>query len=531
MAAIPRQTKTKNYYNQEIVYKSVKFPNPVKEAQKTSPTKPSDMIRAHQAKQNLLQSFAINKNMQNGIDMSNQRFFKPVTSKLTDSDNKLLDKLTDSDNKLLNKLTDSELRNLLTFTDDEQKNKEKVNKLVELFQDNFNPAIKYLLNVPAVQELLKKTGTQVDEMLDNKVSLVKAELEKDLSKLKPNTDSWKPLKIPKTEVLKWFIDYKPDDLPPFELCMDPEYITEGILGVFKELNSKSYFKLLPENAEYFTSIEVVNDNNERLEYPLEKEFIFMLVENKIVDNKELKENYLHIVNHTIGNKLGSVIDQFNSGKKVGFPIYDYEDEATIKAKKENNKIEAAEQLQNWANKSVKFKEWIAPLHGVNLVKNVNKFLKDVNEEPDLENSSVEGSENKPLVLVTPAHQYNLRSQSASKVKLSPEGKTLLKDYMKDKSKDKKTLKNEIKQMAADDPAAYGYLIEGKSLEIKTLIIPPNKTDRFERIKVILGALEADSTADYLEEYSAIVDALLSDKMITKDQHLFLAKKYFEIVNE
>jgi len=47
----------------------------------------------------------------------------------------------------------------------------------------------------------------------------------------------------------------------------------------------------------------------------------------------------------------------------------------------------------------------------------------------------------------------------------------------------------------------------------------------------LGALEADSTANYLEEYTAIVDSMLNDKIITGDQHKFLIKKYYYLVNE
>ena len=235
-------------------------------------------------------------------------------------------------------------------------------------------------------------------------------------------------------------------------------------------------------------------------------------------------------NHTVKDKVDNVFSQFKSGQVSDHMITD---EFTI----EENKRVAAEQITRWAKQSMKFREWIATLQPGDIISDAKKFLEDIEEDEVDTLHSLQPTAS-TLFSATPS-RMSLRSDtrrkeeldqstfktpqnvsSIPKVKLSPDGKQFLKDAMKlYPNKTKQELKQEVINMANDKTldTDYSYFIkDGKGIKApKVIIIPPTKLARFDRIKVILGAIEADSSADYLDEYSAIVDNLLTGKMITK----------------
>jgi hypothetical protein len=498
MAAIPSSWKRK----------VVKFPDPVEQAQVVFATRPEDMRRTYDAKQSFLQSCSDYKNMMSGVDFSNQKLFQTVTDKLTETD----------------------IKNMLPWTGNEVEDKKRMDKLQLLFKDAGSPALKYFLGTPEVKALVDQAKTG----LDNRILDTYSALDAGLTSLQNQFDQavGKPVQIPMDFISRKFARADLKELPLFEIVMDPAGADKGIMGVFIDLESRSYFELLPRNENYKSSVRAINEKAEGKDYPLTEEFCEVLTENKTTNNTLIKGNYLEIVNHTIGEKLGNIIIQLQTGQEVGYPKSNDEDMIM------ELKLQAARLIDEWATKSVKFREWIVPLYPGDIIKEAEKLLALAKEE-DSQPPPVKQIPETPRVLRSDSRRKKELEESVfrtparmpaptvkSEFSLSPEGKTLLAEYMK-KGTNKKQAREEIKKMAKNDPENFGDLVIKKGGKIKTILVPPSKIARFERIKVILGALEADSTADYLEEYTAIVDSLLSDKTINKDQHKFLIQKYLD----
>lgn len=488
MAAVPRSWRRKR----------VKFPDPVAQAQVMFTDRPEDMMRAYSSNQSFLESSADYKNMMSGADYSNQRLFQTVTNKLTETD----------------------FRNMLPITGNVEEDEKRMKKLALLLEKVGGPAIE-----------------QVKAALSNSImDTVKPEL----TNLQKQVDqvTGKPVQISNDLIDEVFGKSDQREVPLFEVTFDGyEY---GKMGIFTELGSTSYLKLLPQDADYKSAISAVNELNVEKSFMLTDKFCEVLASDMITDNTALRDNYLAIIHHTIGDKLGDAINRYRTGIEPGSHTGD---KHMVKAVK----LDAAKQLQEWLTKSIKFRKWIAPLHLVNAVE-VEELIKSAESESVEAAKSTEAAKpaEQPVVMTTPSTpRMQLRSDTRkqegsefatpkpgkpdkpgkSDYGLSPEGKKELAEIMKATGKSKQQIKAEIIAKARADPENLGDFIVKKGGQVKTIVVPPSKLARFDRIKVILGAITADSTADYLEEYTAIVDSLLKDEMITKDQHKFLIKKY------
>jgi hypothetical protein len=468
MAALPPSAY--RYKSRNVRMSRVTFPDPIQEAQVLFRTKPSDLMETHNAKETFLQSIADYKNMRSGIDY-------------------------------MNHANESSLKNILPFSGNEIEDKKRMDKLKDLFKNvtdsqQLGPALIQFLQTPEVKALIDKTKSGLQEAMDTKINDAL------------QTFIGTPVRVPMSALIDKFKTADLGELPLFEISMDPAGPEKGLLGIFKELDSKSYFELLPVNdSEFKTSLNVVNDRQQHLEIPLTIEFCDLMTGNKITDNESAKNKFYDLYNHTIKEKVDNIFSQFKSGQAEGYP------NITDKYAMEEYKIQAAEKITEWAKKSIKFRVWIAELQSGDIVSDATKFLQNIE------------------AMETP--RRNLRSDTKKeKIKLSPEGKKTLSDAItRNPNKTRKQVKQELINMATEDESKFGYLIikQGEGI-IKTVVIPPSKLARLDRVKVILGNIEADNTADYLDEYSAIADALLKDKMITKDQHNFLVNKYTTLLN-
>jgi len=515
MAALPRSSY--RYKNM----RKITFPDPIQEAQVMFRTKPEDMLAAHSANENFLQSISDYKNMITGVDMSNQNLFKSINNKLTDtslfSGNKIVDK-------------------------------RKLDKLKDLFKNvtdssfsQMGPALLQFLQTPEVKALIDQAKTGLEQSVDNRIMNAIDPLQTQL-----NNAVGIPIEIPMNYLIDKFktADLK-GDFSPFEITMDPAGPVKGLMKVFEELDCKSYFQLLPiDETAYKSSINAVNERQQEMQIPLTKEFCEVITKDEITHNNIIKNYYLDLYKHTIKDKVDDVFSQFKSGQVSDHMITD---EYAI----EENKRVAAEQITRWAKESMKFREWIAKLQPGDIISDAKKFLEDIEEDEVDTLHSLQ-----PTASTLTPSRMSLRSDtrrkeeldqstfktpqnvsSIPKVKLSPKGKEFLTDAMKlYPNKTKQELKQEVINMANDKTSDtdYSYFIkDGKGIKVpkvKVVVIPPTKLARFDRIKVILGAIEADSSADYLDEYSAIVDSLLTDKMITKDIHKNLVHKYTELTD-
>ena len=469
------------------IRRTIKFPDPIEQAQVVFSTRPEDMRKAYEANESFLQSCSDYKNEMNGIDLSNQRLFQSITN----------------------------------MTPALMENKEDIMKvLTGLKMMSEQGVIKDILNLakPMLIELIKvyKDDPDLQELLNF------------LTKQQPHekvVDTWKG--ISRSEIDKFFADADLKEPPLFELTVHADY---WFMGVGKELDSKSFFRpLAPTETEYITAIEAVNELNQSKQFKLTLPFCKVLIFNIVTDVTEVIEDYLELFNHCYGEKVLGIINQFKSGQVVGFPHT--KDKYMI----EENKLSAANMINNWITKSIKFREWIAPRYLLN-IEDVKIFLDSIDttedHSNDLETPRMElRSDTRRKIALEESSFRTPTSTDNTKIKLSPEGKKVLDEHMK-RGKTKKTAKDEIMKLVKKYPDDYGYLVKkGEGMKIKKIIVPPNKLSRLERVKVILGAIDADSTADYLDEYTVIVDSLLQDKMITNDQHKFLIKKYFDIINE
>jgi hypothetical protein len=458
--------------------------------------RPEDMRRAYSSNQSFLESCSDYKNMMSGADYSNQRLFQTVTDKLTETD----------------------FRNMLPITGNVEEDDKRMKKLKSLLEKVGGPAIE-----------------QARAALSNSImDTVKPELtnlQKQIDQVRGN-----PIQVSNHEIDKVFGRADLGEIPLFEVTFDG--YEDGKMGVFEEEDSKSYFKLLPLGADYKGAIGAVNELNVEKSYILTDEFCKVLVSNIVTENKALRDDYLEIIQHTIGNKIADVVNRYHTGIEPGSKRGD---EHMVKAVK----LDAAKQLQEWLTKSIKFREWIAPTYALDAAE-VKKFIESAESESTESTEPAKSAED-TVVMTTPSTpRMKLRSDTRkqegsefatpvqpkpvksgkSDIGLSPEGKKELAEAMRSNTgKSKQQIKAEIIARAKADPENFGDYIVKKGGQIKTIVVPPSKLARFDRIKVILGAITADSTADYLEEYTAIVDSLLKDKMVTTDQHKFLIKKY------
>jgi hypothetical protein len=141
---------------------------------------------------------------------------------------------------------------------------------------------------------------------------------------------------------------------------------------------------------------------------------------------------------------------------------------------------------DWAHESKKFKKWLVPEYGIDLGK--CEEIEEAKKREEIEEARKKREEEEP------------DSPIASRTR----GKT-----------------KEISGTGADQRATA-------STKITRVIIPPSPDERLKRIKVIIGSKKANNNADMLEEFTALLDSLLSENRIDEKVYKHLLNQYVVI---
>ena len=289
MAALPHSSY--RYKNM----RKITFPDPIQEAQVMFRTKPEDMLAAHSANENFLQSISDYRNMITSVDMSNQNLFKSINDNLMNTG----------------------LNNMLPFSGNEIENRKRMDKLKDLFKNvtdssfsQMGPALLQFLQTPEVKALIDQAKTGIDNRIMAATNPRLESLQDQLNTIP------KPLGITTSYIAEKYMKTDLKNLPLFEISMDSEFSDNGLMKVFKELDCNSYFELSSSSGdtEYRDILSAVNEKQESKHYQLTPEFWNILTENKVTNKDDIRSNYLHILEHTVGDKLYKVINQFKDGQ-------------------------------------------------------------------------------------------------------------------------------------------------------------------------------------------------------------------------
>ena len=316
-----------------------------------------------------------------------------------------------------------------------------------------------------------------------------------------------PVVINRDEVATYFAHKDLSTDPLFDLFVDGDQL--GGMLVFKELGLENqiYFMLLPEHKNEYNMIRCVNaTDRDRVVHDqwLSRELIELLTQNIVMDEpKEIKVQYMELINFAIGHELNQLYDSFTKGVNDNFPNAD-------ESMKEEIKIEAAKRILDWSNRSVKFREWIAPAYDID-IEEAGNFV-----------DQMEAEEEKPE---TPAFSSEQRARKP------PDAFSPGKEDEREKELKAAATKSKLPVPVAPTRKQESNPSSSKSgdgiAKVKVIVIAPDAEDRFKRLHVILGSREAGNNANTLDEYTSILDSLLKDGKIDKKGY----KKFLKIFNK